>query len=138
MEDIMRLTGLILATVGFATPATAEFVMVSPPATDAAATPAAPSTAPMRPKPRPKIRPAAPDPALVGFGDRVPLRFAVRQIVPARFQVAFGETVDRDASVDWKGGKAWRPTLSDALRPLGLTASVVGAAVTIEPVPTPR
>src|SRR5271166_1705447 len=133
MEDIMRLTGLILATVGFVTPATAEFVMVSPPAT-----PAAPSTAPMRPKPHPKIRPAAPDPALVGFGDRVPLRFAVRQIVPARFQVAFGETVDRDASVDWKGGKAWRPTLSDALRPLGLTASVVGAAVTIEPVPTPR
>ena len=114
----MRLTGLILATVGFVTPATAEFVMVSPPATDAAATPAAPSTAPMRPKPHPKIRPAAPDPALVGFGDRVPLRFAVRQIVPARFQVAFGETVDRDASVDWKGGKAWRPTLSDALRPL--------------------
>ena len=128
----MRLTGLILATVGFVTPATAEFVMVSPPATDAAATLAAPST------PHPKIRPAAPDPALVGFGTHVPLRFAVRQIVPARFQVAFGETVDRDAPVDWKGGKAWRPTLSDALRPLGLTASVVGAAVTIEPVPTPR
>lgn len=134
----MRLTCLIVATVGLATPGNAEFVMVSPSAPEAAATPAAPSTPPMRSKPHPKIRPAAPDLALVGFGDRVPLRFAVRQIVPSRFLIAFGETVDRDASVDWKGGKAWRPTLSDALRPLGLTASVVGAAVTIEPVPTPR
>ena len=101
----MRLTGFIVATVGFVTPATAEFVMASPPATDAAATP----TAPTRPKPHPRIRPPTPDPALIGFGDRVPLRFAVRQIVPARFHVAFGETVDRDASVDWKGGKAWAP-----------------------------
>ena len=92
----------------------------------------------MRPRSHPKLRPPAPDPALAGFGDQIPLRFAVRQIVPARFQVAFGETVDSDTPVDWKGGKAWRPTLSDALRPLGLTASVVGAAVTIEPVPTPR
>ena len=63
----------------------------------------------------------------------VPLSFAVRQIVPARFQVAFGETVNRDAPVDWKGGKPWRPTLSDAIRPLGLTVSVAGATVTIQP-----
>jgi hypothetical protein len=138
MEVFMRLTCLIVATVGFATPSNAEFVMVSPPAPEAAAKLAPPSSAPMRPRPHPKLRPPAPDPALAGFGDQVPLRFAVRQIVPARFQVAFGETVDRDARVDWKGGKPWRPTLSDALRLLGLTASVVGTAVTIEPVPTPR
>ncbi len=133
----MRLTCLIVATVGLATPSSAEFVMVSPPAPDADAKPARPSSAPMRPRPHPKLRPPAPDPALAGFGDQVPLRFAVRQIVPARFQVAFGETVDRDARVDWKGGKPWRPTLSDALRPLGLTASVAGAAVTIQPAASP-
>ena len=91
-----------------------------------------------RPKPHPKVRPSAPDPALAGFGDRVPLSFAVRQIVPARFQVAFGEAVDRDAPVDWKGGKPWRPTLSEALRPLGLAVSVVGPTVTIERAASPR
>ena len=67
---------------------------------------------------------------MAGFGDQVPLSFAVRQIVPARFQVAFGEAVNSNAPVDWKGGKPWRPTLSDAVRPLGLTVSVVGATVT--------
>lgn len=128
----MRLTCLIVATVGLATPGNAEFVMVSPPAPEAAAKPAPLSSAPMRSRPHPKLRPLAPDPALA-----VPLRFAVRQIVPARFQVAFGETVDRDARVDWKGGKPWRPTLSDALRRLGLTASVAGAAVTIQPAASP-
>ncbi len=136
----MRLTCLILVAVGLATPANAEFVMVSSPATEAGANPAPPSTAPIRPRPtpHPKIRPPAPDPALTGFGDKVPLGFAVRQIVPARFQVAFGETVNPEASVDWKGGKSWRPTLSDAIRPLGLTVSVVGATVTIQPAASPR
>ena len=75
---------------------------------------------------------------MAGFGDQVPLSFAVRQIVPARFQVAFGETVDSDTPVDWKGGKPWRPTLSDAVRPLGLTVSVVGATVKIQPARSAR
>ena len=66
------------------------------------------------------------------------MSFAVRQIVPARFQVAFGEAVNSDALVDWKGGKPWRATLSDAVRPLGLTISVVGATVTIDPARSPR
>ncbi len=136
----MRLTCFINETIGLVTAADAEFLMVSPPATEIGANPAPLSTAPMRPRPRPhpKIRPPAPDPALTGFGDKVPLRFAVRQIVPARFQVAFGETVNRDASVGWKGGKPWRPTLSDALRPLGLAISVVGPTVTIRPAASPR
>jgi hypothetical protein len=75
---------------------------------------------------------------VAGFGDQVPLSFAIRQIVPARFQVAFGEAVKSDAPVNWKGGKPWRPTLSDAVRPLGLTVSGVGAKVTIQPATPPR
>jgi len=75
---------------------------------------------------------------VAGFGDQVPLSFAVRQIVPARFQVVFGESVNSDAPVGWKGGKPWRPTLSDAVRPLGLIVSVVGATVTIQPAGSPR
>ena len=86
----------------------------------------------------PTLRRPAPQPVVAGFGDQVPLSFAVRQIVPARFQVAFGEAVNSNAPVDWKGGKPWRPTLSDAVRPLGLTVSVVGATVTIQPARSPR
>jgi len=131
----------ILATLGVMTSANAEFVMVPPPAAETGANPApTPSTATTRPaaKPHPKIHPPTPDPSLTGFGDQVPLRFAVRQIVPARFQVAFGETVNRDAQVDWRGGKPWRPTLAEAIRPIGLTVTVVGATVTIQPAASPR
>jgi hypothetical protein len=136
----MRLTCLMLATAGLVTSANAEFVMVSQPAAeidarDAARAPAAN----LRPKSMsPALRRPAPQPIVAGFGDQVPLSFAVRQIVPARFQVTFGETVNSDTPVDWKGGKPWRPTLSDAIRPLDLTVSVVGATVTIQPARSAR
>jgi len=134
----MRLTCLILATAGLVTPANAEFVMVSQPAAEIDARDPAPA-ANLRPKSAsPTLRRPAPQPVVAGFGDQVPLSFAVRQIVPARFQVAFGETVDSDTPVDWKGGKPWRPTLSDAVRPLGLTVSVVGATVKIQPARSAR
>jgi hypothetical protein len=67
----------------------------------------------------------------MGFGDQIPLSFAVRQIVPARFQVAFGEEVDRERRVDWRGGKPWRSALSEVIKPLGLTIDVDGLTVTI-------
>ena len=136
----MRLTCLILATAGLVTPANAEFVMVSQPAaeTDAGDPAPAPAANPGPKSPSPTLRRPAPQPVVAGFGDQVPLSFAVRQIVPARFQVAFGETVDSDTPVDWKGGKPWRPTLSDAVRPLGLTVSVVGATVKIQPARSAR
>jgi len=136
----MRLTCLILATAGLVTPANAEFVMVSQPAAEIDARDPAPAPAAnLRPKSlSPTLRRPAHQSVLAGFGDQVPLSFAVRQIVPARFQVAFGETVDSDTPVDWKGGKPWRPTLSDAVRPLGLTVSVVGATVKIQPARSAR
>ena len=77
----------------------------------------------------------APEPALSGFGDRVPLTFAVRQIVPAHFQVAYADAVQKDAPVDWKGGEPWRATLADAVRPLGLVVTVSGPKVTIAAAP---
>ena len=134
----MRLTWLMLATAGLVTSANAEFVTVSQPAAEIDARGPAPA-ANLRPtSTSPTLRRPAPQPVVAGFGDQVPLSFAVRQIVPARFQVAFGETVDSDTPVDWKGGKPWRPTLSDAVRPLGLTVSVVGATVKIQPARSAR
>jgi hypothetical protein len=59
------------------------------------------------------------------------LTFAVRQIVPGNFQVAYADGVDEDAPVDWKGGEPWRATLADAVRPLGLAVTVAGPKVTI-------
>jgi hypothetical protein len=92
---------------------------------------------PTKPKPHPKrLRASAPDSALTGFGDHVPLRFAVRQIVPAGHPIAFGESVDKEAVVDWRGGKSWRTTLADMVKPLGLVVSVAGSTVTIAG-PTP-
>ncbi len=134
----MRLTCLILATVGLVTSANAEFVMVSQPAAEIDARDPAPA-ANLRPKSTsPTLRRPAPQSIVAGFGDQVPLSFAVRQIVPPRFQVAFGETVNSDTPVNWKGGKPWRATLSDAVRPLGLTVSVVGATVKIQPARSAR
>jgi hypothetical protein len=117
-------------------PAKAEFVMLSAPDARATHDPTAPDAAHAAPKRRPTGHNVSrPEPALSGFGDRVPLSFAVRQIVPAGFEVAFAEAVDQDSPVDWKGGRPWRATLADALRPLGLVVSVAGLKVTIATVP---
>ena len=55
-----------------------------------------------------------------GFGDRIPLSFAVRQIVPPAVKVTYGPGADPNARVDWKGGQAWNRVLSEAVKPLGL------------------
>ena len=136
----MRFTCLIVATIGLVTSANAEFMMVSPPAAELDTRDLAPApAATLRPKSHsPTLRRPASQRPVTGFGDQVPLSFAVRQIVPASFQVAFGPSVNSDAPVDWRGGKPWRPALSDAVRPLGLAVSVAGATVTIQPAGSPR
>jgi hypothetical protein len=128
----MRLTVLIFVPCLFA-PAKAEFLMLSAP--DA---PVTHELVPPAPHPKPKHHPPTThlaQPALSGFGDRVPLSFAVRQIVPAQFQVAYADAVQKDAPVDWKGGEPWRATLADAVRPLGLVVTVSGPKVTIAAAP---
>ena len=129
-----RATVTVILCLAFA-PAKAEFVMLSPPAAPATHDPApsAAHAAPKRRLARPHV--SAVEPALSGFGDRVPLSFAVRQIVPANFQVAYADDVQKDAPVDWKGGEPWRATLADAVRPLGLVVAVRGPKVTIATAP---
>ena len=131
----MRLMVSILVPCLAFAPAKAEFLMMSTP--DASAPDASASAAP---HPKPKRRPlnALVPPAelaLSGFGDQVPLSFAVRQIVPHHFQVAYADAVQQDAPVDWKGGEPWRATLADAVRPLGLIVTVSGPKVTIAAAP---
>jgi hypothetical protein len=122
---------LLLAPLLVCAPAQAEFLMLSTP--DASAAPDSDTPAPhaktKRRPPKPHV--LAPEPALSGFGDQVPLTFAVRQIVPANFQVAYADGVQQDAPVNWKGGEPWRATLAEAVRPLGLIVIVNGPKVTI-------
>ena len=57
-----------------------------------------------------------------GFGHEVPLRFAVRQLLPRNWRVRYGQDVDPDRPVSWEGGRPWDFVLRDAVRPLGLQA----------------
>ena len=66
-----------------------------------------------------------------GFGDRVPLRFAVRQIVPRAVKVTYGPGADPDAAVDWRGGQGWNWVLLRAVKPLGLRLVMTHMAVEI-------
>ncbi|ATQ70904.1 hypothetical protein CQW49_23275 (plasmid) [Methylosinus trichosporium OB3b] len=68
----------------------------------------------------PKVRGELKPTAARGFGNQIPLAFAIRQIVPPPIKVRFARDVDRGALVDWRGGRAWPSVLRDALRPLGL------------------
>jgi hypothetical protein len=122
---------VVLVPLIVCAPAQAEFLLVpSDPGSTDAAVPA------IRPhKPQIHVLRAAQDPPLQGFGHQIPLTFAVRQIVPAHFQVVFADAVQKDAPVDWKGGDSWRETLADAVRPLGLVITVNGPKVTIAAAP---
>ena len=58
-----------------------------------------------------------------GFAHEVPLRFAVRQLLPKNWRVRYGQGVDPDRLVSWEGGRPWDFVLRDAVKPLGLQAS---------------
>lgn len=118
---------VLMATAVSAT-AQADFVITAAPpaATQPFASEASPKT------PGPANHPATTRFKMAyGFGDQVPLSFAVRQIVPATIKVIYGPGVNPQALVDWKGGQVWNHALLDALKPLGLRLVATGTAVEI-------
>jgi hypothetical protein len=74
----------------------------------------------------------AEDKKLVGFGKKVPLAIALRQIIPQEYEFTHGEGVNLNKSVNWSGGRVWSEVLSDAIKPLGLKATLAGDTVMIE------
>lgn len=70
-------------------------------------------------------------PAVVGFGEAVPVHVAARQIVPEGISVVFGDGVDRELPVDWRGGRPWNLVLADAIKPLGFKLSRTANQVSI-------
>lgn len=122
----------ILLFMTMSTPAGADFAMLPSEKGEASPAPTAADTprptekrAKLRREPKPKPTPAR------GFGNQIPLSFAIRQIVPATVKVRFAREADRDALVDWRGGRAWTSVLRDAVRPLGLRAVVRERVVSI-------
>lgn len=112
---LLPLTALLLAGA----PAKAEFVVAD--SYDSSATASTPEAGGAETA-APRLRRAAPPaiPVAQGFGEGVPLRFALRQIVPARARVELADGVDPDLPVDWRGGRRWDRVLADAVAPLGL------------------
>lgn len=128
---------LILAITVFPfliAPAMADFAMLPP--EDAAVSSGPPISPPTRPAAKHTENARQTDsarnlPLALGFGNKIPLAFAVRQIVPSRIKVTFAKANDRDALVDWRGGREWPAVLREAVRPLGLHVTVHEHTVSI-------
>ena len=113
----------VLATTALGTTAYADFVITSMPPTLGPTTEAIPDNSPDPLPTRFKLA--------FGFGKRIPLSFAVRQIVPPAVKVTYGPSADPDALVDWRGGQGWNRVLFDAVKPLGLRLVMTHMAVEI-------
>ncbi len=99
--------------------------------------PVSPVIQPSAPQPDVSTADAAPPlhrPSVViarGFGHDVPLDFAVRQVVPPRIRVTYGDAVDRQIRVSWDGGKPWDQVLRSVVAPLGLHVVISPTGVRI-------
>jgi hypothetical protein len=114
---------MALATITLNPAARADFVITSMPPTSGSITEAVPDNSPDPVPTRFKLA--------FGFGKRIPLSFAVRQIVPAAVKVTYGPGADPDALVDWRVGQGWNRVLFDAVKPLGLRLVMTHMAVEI-------
>jgi len=121
----MRILMILMAlgTITLNPAARADFVITSMPPTSGSITEAVPDNSPDPVPTRFKLA--------FGFGKRIPLSFAVRQIVPGAVKVTYGPGADPNAPVDWKGGQAWNRVLSEAVKPLGLRLVISRMAVEI-------
>jgi hypothetical protein len=111
-----------LTTITLSPTARADFVITGMPASGLTLR-ATPDNSPDRASPRFKLA--------YGFGNRIPLSFAVRQIVPPAVKVTYGPGADPAALVDWRGGQGWNRVLLDAVKPLGLRLVMTHMAVGI-------
>ena len=66
-----------------------------------------------------------------GYGNGVPLYFAVKQIVPSMFRVIYRNGVDQNQLMSWVGNRPWNQALGTALRQHGLRMVLIGRTVTI-------
>jgi len=134
----MRIITGLLAAIALAPTARADFTIVGPAQPEVQPPPAAVEQAPERlasqEAPHAIVATRKTAPRLVmarGFGEQIPLSFAVKQIVPLSVKVTYGPGANPAALVDWKGGAAWDRVLLAAVQPLGLHLVTKGKAVEI-------
>jgi hypothetical protein len=70
---------------------------------------------------------------LEGFGNDVPLSFAVKQIIPDGYLVNFDNGVNQGTHVKWRGGADWHIVLENVAKTNGLSVSYVGQLIRITP-----
>ena len=121
MRGSMILTVVAATTLGVT--ARADFVITSIPPTPGAIVQTIPDSSSDPASTRFKLA--------YGFGNRIPLSFAVHQIVPPTVKVTYGSGADPNVLVDWKGGQGWNRVLLDAVKPLGLRLVMTHMAVEI-------
>ena len=59
-----------------------------------------------------------------GFGNNIPLTYAVEQIVPDAYIVSYGKGVDVTIPVNWRGGEDWRVVLEKVASETGLDVQI--------------
>ena len=67
-----------------------------------------------------------------GFGKKVPLVMALRQIAPASYQFAFAPGIRLGQLVSWNGGRPWPEVVQSVISPLGLTATEQNGVIYID------
>ena len=65
-----------------------------------------------------------------GFGNKIPLGMAVKQIVPPNYTVQMGSGVDPEAKVSWSGG-GWKGALASAAKGAGYGVTISGDTVKV-------
>jgi hypothetical protein len=135
MSKILAVATIVCVAMVLCPRARADFVLRSAPVAAApidSPPPVAPGAAERDPaKPIPLTPPQRYPDVVRGFGQQVPLSFAVRQIVPSSIHVIYANDIDGTAVVNWTGGQAWNVVLARAVAPLGLHIQVAPKMVTI-------
>lgn len=113
-----------------ATVAPAVLAPLEPPVTPPVAAAATP--APVTPEVVPAPTPVVAEPVVEGFGKKIPLAIALKQVLPAGYGFAL-EGVDPNMKVDWQGGKTWYHVLDDMLTEAKLYGREDGQIIKITP-----
>jgi hypothetical protein len=70
-----------------------------------------------------------------GFGNDVPISYALASIVPSNYAYAFGAGINPAMPITWRGGKAWDIVLIDALRMNNMFVHITDTKVSIQKEP---
>lgn len=124
-----------ITTVEPAVVAPLEQPVMPPVATEAAPAPApAPAVPEVAPIPTQAAAPTpvVAEPVVEGFGKKIPLAIALKQVLPAGYGFAL-DGVDPNMKVDWQGGKTWYHVLDDMLTEAKLYGREDGQIIKITP-----